>query len=116
MTKPGGQLARQRSSTVAARPRPQPGSRPFSERVAALSTPARQVHRLILRAFLEDGCPPGLADLRPAARAAGVGFDRLLTELVVHDVIQRSGDGTIQVAYPFSATPTLHQVELQGGP
>ena len=116
MSKPVGRHASRRSSSTTTGVRPQLGQRNFADRVASLSAPARQVHRVILQAFLTQGCAPQLADLRPVARASGIGLERLLSELAVHDVIQRAADGAIQVAYPFSASPTPHQVQLEGGP
>jgi hypothetical protein len=107
---------RRRSSSTAADVPPQPVQRNFADRIATLSDTARQLHRAILRAFLENGCVPTVADLRPKARAAGVGIERLLAELALHDVIQRTPHGAIQVAYPFSSTATSHQVQLEGGP
>jgi hypothetical protein len=86
------------------------------QRVTALSAQARTVHRGMLRAFLEKGCAPTLAELRPVARRIGIGLERLLAELVVHDVIQRAADGAIQVAYPFSSVSTPHQVQFDGAP
>ncbi len=86
------------------------------QRVAALSAPARTFHRVVLRSFLDKGRPPTLGELRPAARQLGIGLERLLAELVVHDVIQRAADGAIQVAYPFSSVPTPHRVEIDGLP
>jgi alkylmercury lyase len=86
------------------------------QRVAALSAPARLFHRAVLRAFLDQGRAPTLAELRPVARLVGIGLERVLAELVVHDVIQRAADGTIQVAYPFSSVPTPHRVEIDGAP
>jgi hypothetical protein len=88
----------------------------LAQRVAALSAPARTFHRAVLRAFLDSGRAPTLAELRPSARQVGVGLERVLAELVVHDVIQRAADGAIQVAYPFSSVPTPHQVQLDGAP
>ncbi len=84
------------------------------QRVAALSTPARTFHRAVLRAFLDQGRAPTLAELRPVASLVGIGLERVLAELVVHDVIQRSADGAIQVAYPFSGVPTSHRVQFDG--
>lgn len=84
----------------------------LAQRVAALSAPARTFHRAVLRAFLGSGHAPTLAELRPVARQIGVGLERVLAELVVHDVIQRAADGAIQVAYPFSSVSTPHQVEI----
>ncbi len=88
----------------------------LAQRVAALSAPARTFHRAVLRAFLASGRPPTLAELRPAARQVGVGLERVLAELVVHDVVQCAADGAIQVAYPFSSVPTPHRVQLDGAP
>jgi hypothetical protein len=88
----------------------------LAQRVAALSAPARTLHRAVLRAFLDSGHAPALAELRPVARKIGIGLERMLAELVVHDVIQRAADGAIQVAYPFSSTPTPHHVHLDGTP
>lgn len=86
------------------------------QRVAALSAPARNFHRAVLQAFLAARRAPTLAELRPVARQIGIGLERVLAELVVHDVIQRAADGTLQVAYPFSGVPTPHQVEIDGAP
>ncbi len=86
------------------------------QRVAALSAPARTFHRVVLRSFLDKGRAPTLGELRPVARQLGIGLERLLAELVVHDVIQRTADGAVQVAYPFSSVPTPHQVYLDGAP
>lgn len=104
------------SSARVAGMHPPVGQHTFADRVAALSSPARQLHRVILQAFLENGCAPRLSDLRPVARASGVGLERLLTELAIHDVIQRSAYGAIHVAYPFSSTATPHRVQLEGRP
>jgi hypothetical protein len=122
MSKAGGRPTSRRSASPPVEPVPasgshsQVGQRNFADRVASLSAPAHRVHQVILRAFLEHGCAPTVADLRPAARASGIGLERLLAELAVHDVIQRTADGAIAVAYPFSGTPTAHQVQLEGGP
>jgi hypothetical protein len=88
----------------------------LAQRVAALSAPARTFHRVVLRAFLASGRAPTLAELRPVARQVGIGLERLLAELVVHDVMQRAADGAIQVAYPFSSVPTPHQVQFDSTP
>ncbi len=86
------------------------------QRVAALSAQARTLHRMMLRAFLDAGRAPTLAELRPAARLIGVGLEHVLSELVIHDVIQRATDGTLEVMYPFSSRPTPHQVSLEETP
>jgi hypothetical protein len=115
MSRSAEYYVRRQSSSTADVPS-QSVQRNFAERIATLSDPARRLHRAILRAFLENGSAPTVADLRPIARASGVGIERLLTEMAVHDVIQRAPHGAIQVAYPFSSSATAHQVQLEGGP
>src|SRR5215468_10481528 len=64
-----------------------------------LPGPLRELHRAVLRRFLATGTPPTARWLRQAAADA------------VHVV-----NGVVAVAYPFSGTPTPHQVELDGLP
>jgi hypothetical protein len=88
----------------------------LSQRVAALSASARTFHRMVLRAFLNAGHAPTLAELRPAAGLIGIGLEHVLSELVIHDVIQRATDGTLEVVYPFSSRPTPHLVQIEEAP
>lgn len=88
----------------------------FHERVAVLSPPAREFHRALLRAFLALGHAPTASELPEAAQDVSGGVAALLEELVSHDVIQRDPRGAIRAAYPFSATPTPHQVQVAGYP
>jgi len=89
---------------------------PLAQRVAALSAPARAFHRALLQAFLAAGRAPLLVALRPVARQVGTGLERVLGQLVSHDVIQRAADGAIAVASPFSSAATAHWVHLTGAP
>ena len=116
MSEPRGHPTSRRSSSTSVEQRRFLDRLNFAERTAALSAPAHRLHQVILHAFLQDGCAPRLADLRPVARASGIGLEHLLAELAVHDVIQRTADGAIQVAYPFSGSPTAHRVQLEDGP
>lgn len=80
----------------------------LAQRVAALSAPARTFHRAVLRAFLGSGHAPTLAELRPMARLIGVGLERVLAELVVHDVIQRVADSTL-ITIAIELTSAVHR-------
>jgi Alkylmercury lyase len=85
-------------------------SLPF--RVAALSVPAQQFHRALLRMFLTLGHAPREDDLQANAHAAGNSVTALLQELVEQDVIQLDTTGAIRAAYPFSGRPTPHRVQI----
>jgi hypothetical protein len=84
------------------------------ERITRVSVAARAVHRAVLQAFAVTGAPPGRPDLVLAA--GGADPDRLLAELHEHDVIRLDERGAIRAAYPFSARPTAHVVDIDGGP
>jgi len=77
-----------------------------------LPGPLRELHRAVLRRFLETGAPPGVRWLRRAAADTGLdaaALDTLAAADAVHVV-----NGVVAVAYPFSGTPTPHRVELDG--
>jgi len=79
-----------------------------------LPGPLRQLHRAVLRRFLEAGAPPTARWLRQAAADAGLdasAVDELAAADAVHVV-----NGMVAVAYPLSGTPTPHRVELEGLP
>ena len=79
-----------------------------------LPGPLRELHRAVLRRFLDTGAPPTARWLRQAAADAGLAasaVDALATADAVHVV-----NGVVAVAYPFSGTPTPHRVELDGLP
>jgi alkylmercury lyase-like protein len=78
-------------------------------RVARLNPAARRLYALILYRFTEGG-PPKREEL------SDLGFDAAaLSELVDRDFVQLGADAQIAVAYPFSASPTRHQVFAQDG-
>jgi len=71
------------------------------------------VHRAVLQAFAATGQAPD-----PSTLSAPDGRDvrALLGELHNRDVIYLDQHGRIRAAYPFSGRPTVHRVEIAGGP
>jgi hypothetical protein len=85
-----------------------------ASRQAALPGPLRELHRAVLRRFLQTGDPPATGWI--AGAAAGLGLsDAAVAELEAADLVH-AADGVVAVAYPFSGTPTRQQVELDGFP
>jgi NAD-dependent dihydropyrimidine dehydrogenase PreA subunit len=79
-----------------------------------LPGPLRDLHRAVLRRFLETGAPPTVGWVRQAAAETGLdaaALDELAAADAVHAV-----HGMVAVAYPFSGAPTPHRVELDGLP
>ncbi|MGH3286710.1 MAG: mercury(II) reductase, partial [Streptosporangiaceae bacterium] len=85
-----------------------------ASRQAALTAPQRDLHRAVLRRFLETGTAPTLDWVRQTADGLGLG-DPAVTRLEAADLVHFSG-GMVAVAYPFSGRPTRQQVELDGFP
>lgn len=85
-----------------------------ASRQAALPAPLRDLHRAVLRRFLQAGAAPTLRWVRQAAAGLGLG-DSAADVLEAADLV-RIADGVVTVAYPFSGTPTRQQVELDGFP
>lgn len=80
-----------------------------------LPTTIRELHRAVLRRFLDHGrCHRD--DLRKTANALGVELDDALYRLKSDDLVHTAADGHIEVAYPFSGRPTTHTVHLTGRP
>jgi hypothetical protein len=86
-----------------------------SSRVAMVSTSARVVHKVILRAFATTGHAPDLSTLTTAV-PDGRELAGVLVELHDHDVVRLDAHGGIRGAYPFSGVPTAHVVAIDGGP
>lgn len=87
----------------------------FSERLAATGPDARAVYGALLPAFAASGRPPG-----PDALAAGTGLAlgtvrAALAELAA-DLVARGPDGDVLGAFPLSAVPTRHRVQVPGRP
>jgi hypothetical protein len=85
-----------------------------ASRQAALAAPARDLHRAVLRRFLDTGTAPARSWVRQAAAELGLG-DPALAELEAADLVHFDGR-VVAVAYPFSGTPTRQQVQLDGFP
>ena len=81
-----------------------------------LTPAARALHLVILRGFADTGRPPSSADFDRTAHTLGVDAAVAMAELVAGDAVVLDRDGAVLVAYPFSATPTLHRVAVRGGP
>ncbi|WP_020385907.1 alkylmercury lyase family protein [Kribbella catacumbae] len=72
----------------------------------------RSVQQAILRTFATTGHPPEAADLGPATADGGRSTGEVLKALHEADAIRLTEDGQVAVAYPFSTTPTRHQVRI----
>ncbi|MFE0130955.1 alkylmercury lyase family protein [Streptomyces sp. NPDC059037] len=75
----------------------------------------RAVHQAVLRHFAASGQAPRTAALETVAAEAGRSAGEVLAELAREDFLTLDEGGRIQAAYPFSATPTAHQVTLASG-
>jgi Alkylmercury lyase len=82
-------------------------------RVAPAGRGLRAVHQAVLRSFAATGHAPEQDVLDVAARR----FDtaRVLAELAEGDFLCLDQAGQISAAYPFSARPTPHKVQIAGG-
>jgi hypothetical protein len=74
-----------------------------ASRQAALAAPVRDLHRAVLRRFLDTGTAPALDWLRQAARELGNG-DSAVAELEAADLVHLDGE-QVAVACPFPARP-----------
>ncbi|HEX3606034.1 MAG TPA: alkylmercury lyase family protein [Candidatus Dormibacteraeota bacterium] len=85
-----------------------------SRRGSELAPPERELYRWILRRFAAAS-PPSVSDVERAAAEQGIAAGAALRRMEEVDLVHRRPDGTIWCAYPFSAQPTGHTVELEGG-
>jgi hypothetical protein len=81
-------------------------------RVAPADRSLRAVHQAVLRSFVISGAALGTAGL--AERAAPFDAAQVLAELADGDFVCLDDAGQITAAYPFSALPTRHQVQISG--
>ena len=65
-----------------------------------------------MRSFTQTGTAPGLRAL--ARYAAPFDVVQVLAELAERDFLYLDDDGQIAAAYPFSAAPTPHRVQIAG--
>jgi hypothetical protein len=84
------------------------------DRIIHVSSAARTVHRAILRSFADTGHPPAVEALAVPSGTADLAT--ILAELHDRDIICLDDAGQIRAAYPFSASPTPHAVDIAGGP
>jgi len=77
----------------------------------------RQLHQLILRHFAEHATAPEPGRLGEWAHQLDIELDAALDQLVYVDLVE-ADPATAQLlgAYPFSAIPRRHKVQLDGGP
>ena len=85
-------------------------------RVAPTEGCLRAIHQQVLRSFAATGRPPAAADLAPTAAEYATTVGAVLGALHAEDFLQLDAGGQIRAAYPFSAVPTPHRVDLDGGP
>lgn len=82
-------------------------------RIAPAERGLRAVHQAVLRSFAATGRAPWPDLLAEVARPFSI--DQVLAELVDGDFLCLDQAGRISAAYPFSAAPTPHQVQIEGG-
>jgi Alkylmercury lyase len=92
-------------------------ARGAQDRQAALSGPLQAFHRALLGAFLAGAGPPDRSVVGQLAAELGLEPGAALAVLGAADLVRTDpATGRVSVAYPFSAVPTSHRVELAGGP
>jgi len=108
-------MRRRERRTAAATP---PGAlgRGGRGRVAPAEGGLRAVHQQVLRSFAATGRPPAAAGLAETAARYATTADAVLAALHAEDFLQLDAGEQICAAYPFSAAPTPHRVDLDGGP
>jgi hypothetical protein len=85
-------------------------------RLAPAADGLRAVQQAVLRSFAATGRPPQPAGLAEALAPHGGSARQVLNRLHAADFLRLDEAGNIQAAYPFSATPTGHRVQITGGP
>jgi len=85
-------------------------------RVAPAEGGLRAIHQEVLRSFAATGRSPAAASLAATAAQYATTTDAVLAALHTEDFLQLDAGGQIRAAYPFSAVPTPHRVDLDAGP
>lgn len=86
---------------------------PLAARQAALAPPLRALHRDILRHFVQTGVAPARAGL--VAASPGIeDIDAALAQLAADDLVVLGPQHTVTGAYPFTAEPRVHRVQVNG--
>jgi hypothetical protein len=81
-------------------------------RIAPAERGLRAVHQAVLRSFVHTGTAPDMPNL--AGHAAPFEVSQVLAELADGDFLFLDPAGQITAAYPFSAVPTRHRVQIAG--
>jgi hypothetical protein len=82
-------------------------------RLAPVEGGLRAVQQRVLRSFAQAGRPPVAGELDRAAAPYGTSGVAVLHD---EDFLRLDQAGAISTAYPFSAGPTRHVVQIEGGP
>jgi hypothetical protein len=106
---------RRANRRAAARPASELG-RAGRGRVAPAEGGLRAVHQQVLRSFAATGRPLAAAGLAEIAARYATTAGAVLAALHAADFLRLDAGGQIRTAYPFSAVPTAHLVDLDGGP
>lgn len=85
-----------------------------ADRGSELGGRERALYRWILRHFAAEG-PPTTGQIAVAAAGYGLEAEVALRRMEALDLVQRGAQGEVACAYPFSARPTGHTVELEDG-
>src|SRR5487761_453325 len=110
-------LALQNAARYSVRPAlPDAAGRGGQGRLAPAGGGLRAVHQRVLRAFAETGHAPQMTELDDAAAPYGTDGRVVLGLLHAGDFLRLDSSGAITAAYPFSAVPTAHVVQIQDGP
>jgi hypothetical protein len=83
-------------------------------RLAPVEGRLRAVHQRVLHAFARTGQAPEVTELAEAAAPRDA--RTVLDELHAADFLRLDQVGRIRAAYPFSAVPTAHIVQIADGP
>ena len=76
----------------------------------------RAVQQRVLRSFAQTGEPPAMTELDQAAARYSTDGRAVLALLHAADFLRLDAAGAISAAYPFSAVPTPHVVQIGHGP
>jgi hypothetical protein len=85
-------------------------------RLAPAEGGLRAVQQEVLRTFATTGRPPAAPALAETAAPYGTTPEAVLAQLHAEDFLRLGPGGQIRAAYPFSAVPTQHRVDIDGGP
>jgi hypothetical protein len=85
-------------------------------RLAPAGGGLRAVQQEVLRTVAATGRPPAAPALAETAARYGTAPEAVLARLHAADFVRLGPGGQIHAAYPFSAVPTRHLVDIDGGP